>query len=358
MPLRRAAGGSHNQVQQPDASLNFSLPRQRRGPALCERVRERSDRPYTPSCPTVTANRSAQAAPAALAHPLRDGKEDSEHRGFLPRRHAAGIISPPPAASEAMPLRRAWVGRGAGGKPKKNRPIQNPSLPSLVGTAPVRPGRTARRFAPARPSAPARSSSPARRRTALAPPSAPAPSPNPHTAGWTPPIAAPEAHLRRWPIPCGMGRKIRNNAGFCRAAMQQASSPPPAASGAPPHVPAFSGAAPVLSTVFHRVTPFSASARCAPLLPCADGGVHAAPSSSSAESTAPARGRRIARFLRAGRPAPPSPCAGTPPCPFLRRAHALPGAPHPPLPPLRARFQALNVLSNPAAKESARLFGP
>ena len=109
--------------------------------------------------------------------------------------------------------------------------------------------------------------------------------------------------------------------------------PPPVASGAPPHVPAFSGAAPVLSTVFHRVTPFSASARRAPLLPCAGGCVHAAPSSPSAESTAPARGRRIARFLRAGRPAPPSPCAGTPPCPFLRRAHALPGAP--PLPFLR-----------------------
>ena len=36
----------------------------------------------------------------------------------------------------------------------------------------------------------------------------------PHTAGWTPPIAAPKARLRRWPIPCGMGRKIRNNAGF------------------------------------------------------------------------------------------------------------------------------------------------
>ena len=127
------------------------------------------------------ANRSARGAPAALAHPLRDGKENSEQRGFWLSPAVASPQSrrPPPATSGALPPRRALVGRGTGGKSRKHRPIQNPSLPSLVGTAPVRPGRAARQFAPARPSAPARSSSPAHRRTALAPPSAPAPSPSP-----------------------------------------------------------------------------------------------------------------------------------------------------------------------------------
>ena len=239
------------------------------------------------------ANRSAQGAPAALAHPLRDGKEHSERRGFWLSPAVASPQSrrPPPAASGALPPRRAWVRRGAGGKPKKNRPIQNPSLPSLVGTAPVRPGQAARQFAPARPSAPARSSSPAHRRTALAPSSAPAPSPSPLAAGWTPPIAAPKAACAAGPSLAGWEGKFGTPRISAAPPCSRHHLPPPAASGAPPHVPAFSGAAPVLSTVFHRVTSFSASARRAPLLPCAGGCVHAAPSSPSAESTAPRTGK-------------------------------------------------------------------
>ena len=143
-------------------------------------------------------------------------------------RSVAAKQASPTRSERSDAARRAWVGRGAGGKPKKNRPIQNPSLPSLVGTAPVRPGRATRQFAPARPSAPARSSSPAHRRTALAPSSAPAPSPSPLAAGWTPPIAAPKAACAAGPSLAGWEGKFgttRVLAIPCRSVAAKQASP-------------------------------------------------------------------------------------------------------------------------------------
>ena len=182
-------------------------------------------------CQSQRPRRACGAGPSLAGW---EGKFGTTRVLAVPCRSVAAKQASPTRSERSDAACRAWVGRGAGGKPKKNRPIQNPSLPSLVGTAPVRPGRAARRFAPARPSAPARSSSPAHRRTALAPSSAPAPPSSPAHCRMDAANRSAQGAPAALAHPLRDGKEHSEHRGFWLApiaASPQSRRPPPPARG-------------------------------------------------------------------------------------------------------------------------------